>query len=396
MQTFTGKEYIKIDVANNFGLDKEEWDTRIDWFDSNEDKLDSLVHHADEPALFYAGVMAWKDVKAGKPTGYAISLDGTSSGLQILSVLVRCRKSAETCNIVSTGKRMNAYNVVYKAMCEALSENQKAESSDVKQAIMTALYGSSAVPREVFGEGELLDCFYQIMKEKLPGAWELNQDLLALWQPNTLSHDWVMPDNFHVKNKVMGVESHKVLFNNRPYMVNIAVNKPVKEGKAIGANTCHSIDGMIIREAVTRASITPNQKEKLFDALNHGGDSIKRDQDILVKTLWSHYKESGFLSSRILRYLDKHNSGHVDSKVVINMLDSLPKKNFQIMPVHDCFRVHPNYGNDIRQMYNNIFAEITKSNLLSFIASQIAKRPVAAKLGNDFSNDVYNAEYALS
>ena len=79
-QQFTGREYLKIDIANNFGLDKEDWNVRLAWFDENEGRLDTLVKQAEEPALFFAGVEAWKKVCKGEPTGYPISLDATSSG----------------------------------------------------------------------------------------------------------------------------------------------------------------------------------------------------------------------------------------------------------------------------------------------------------------------------
>lgn len=80
MQTFTAKEYLKIDIANSFGLDKTTWDERINWFDQNENNLFDLLASADEPAMFFAGISAWFDVKEGKPSGYPISLDATASG----------------------------------------------------------------------------------------------------------------------------------------------------------------------------------------------------------------------------------------------------------------------------------------------------------------------------
>ena len=81
MQLLTAKEYLKVDIANNYGLDKKTWDERISWFDENEANLLNLVDEAEESALFFAGVNAWKDMKAGKPIGYAVALDATSSGL---------------------------------------------------------------------------------------------------------------------------------------------------------------------------------------------------------------------------------------------------------------------------------------------------------------------------
>lgn len=147
MQTFTAREYLKIDIANNYGLDKEDWDDRIAWFDKNENNLLNLVREAEEPALFYAGVKAWMDVKEGKPIGYPVALDATSSGLQILACLTGDRRAAELCNVVNyrdeSGKvkRRDAYTVIYNKMLNTLGKGARIKRNDCKQAIMTALYG---------------------------------------------------------------------------------------------------------------------------------------------------------------------------------------------------------------------------------------------------------------
>lgn len=80
MKTFTAIEYLKIDIANHFGLDKEDWDVRIAWFDAHENELEMLISKAEVPQLFYAAVQAYYAVIRGEKIGYPIGLDATASG----------------------------------------------------------------------------------------------------------------------------------------------------------------------------------------------------------------------------------------------------------------------------------------------------------------------------
>ena len=105
---------------------------------------------------------------------------------------------------------------------------------------MTAFYSSTAVPKRVFGEGALLDIFYETMESEAPGPWEVTKTMLAIWDNEALVNEWVMPDNFHVKVKVMGQETDYVNFLNKPYEVNYSVNKPIEGGRSLGANMIHS------------------------------------------------------------------------------------------------------------------------------------------------------------
>lgn len=247
-----------------------------------------------------------------------------------------CRKSALTCNVLDSGKREDAYTANYQTMCAKLGDRARIERKDTKRALMTSLYSSVAVPREVFGEGsELLKCFYETVKETMPGAWELNEAMLGTWQKNKLSHDWVLPDNFHVHVKVMNTRVTNVQFMNAPHEVRYAVNEPMEEGRSNGANMVHSIDGMIFREVANRCMMSDFIKSKVIYSLDHNGKSVHREQDKMLMTLWDLYKKSGFLSSRILNYLDSLNMGHVDPEVIKEMLASLPKKPFNVLGVHD-------------------------------------------------------------
>jgi hypothetical protein len=401
MQRFTPLEYIKIDIANSFGLDKLDWNDRIDWFDKNQNSIAELIHQAKEPALFYAGCKAYNAAIAGQPTGYMISLDATSSGLQLLAALTGDRLASQLCNVVSTGKREDAYTKIYQVMLNQLGETAKISRDDCKDAIMTALYSSKAQPKRIFGEGALLDLFYDTMITSAPGAWELNEAMLGLWNSNADSHDWVLPDNFHVQIKVMDSVKESVNFLNQPFDCFYKVNQPIEQGRSLGANTIHSVDGMVVREMTRRCDYDINRVNYLYNLLSEDslpyGQETKSEDDKLVITLWNHYQNSGYLSARIIQHLNADNLSHVNAKDIWLLLESLPEKPFKVISIHDCFRCHPNYGNDLRKQYANQLMLIAKSEMLSYLVSQLVGRSVTVgKLDPHLWQSIQNTDYALS
>jgi hypothetical protein len=77
------------------------------------------------------------------------------------------------------------------------------------------------------------------------------------------------------------------------------------------------------------------------------------------------------LSHWILNFLNLRNMGLVDGEVIRDLVRSLPDQPFQVTSIHDCFRVHPNQGNDLRRQYNRILTEIAAPDTLAFIVSQV-------------------------
>lgn len=405
MQLLTAKEYLKVDIANNYGLDKKTWDERIAWFDENEANLFNLVDEAEDSALFFAGVNAWKDMKAGKPIGYAVALDATSSGLQLLACLTGDRSAAELCNVVNymgeNGKplRRDAYTVIYHKMLDILGEASRIKRSDTKQAVMTAFYGSEAKPKEVFGEGIRLKTFENVMETVASGPWALNKFLLQCGNPDANRYVWVLPDNFHAVIKVMVPEVQTVNFLGKPFDITRMVQGTEEKTRMLSANITHSIDGMVVREMLRRCNFDRDLVEAVRELCDEGPSEYGEIAGNLekVQELWSHYEKSGFLSLSILDYLDPNTIALVDRQVVADMIDTLPKKPFPVMTVHDCFRCHPNYGNDLRRQYNQILSDIAKSDLLGFILSQVLGQEFSAgKLDDSLWQDILETDYALS
>ena len=57
----------------------------------------------------------------------------------------------------------------------------------------------------------------------------------------------------------------------------------------------------------------------------------------------------------------------------------------------------PNYGNDLRRQYNRLLAEVARSDLLSFLVSQIVKRRITvSKIDPDMFGEILETNYALS
>lgn len=79
-QQFTARQYLQMDISAQFGLDKESWESRLDWFNNHEEVLEGMANQAEAPAQYYAAVLAWRNVQKNEPIGYGIALDATASG----------------------------------------------------------------------------------------------------------------------------------------------------------------------------------------------------------------------------------------------------------------------------------------------------------------------------
>lgn len=401
MKTFAAIEYLKIDIANHFGLDKEDWDVRIAWFDAHENELEMLTSKAEVPQLFYAAVQAYYAVIRGEKIGYPIGLDATASGLQLLACLTRDAQTAKLCNVLDVGHRVDAYTELHKHIEDALGGSYKITRAQAKDAIMPAFYASQSRPKEIFGEH--LPVFNAVMFEKAPLSWELNTALIELWDPTATCHEWVLPDNYHVAIKVMTDHKEEVSFMGQPLSVSYQINAPKKKGRSLCANLVHSIDGLVVREITRRAMMNKESLAELRKSIasvsyveSWPNNLMASSNTKLAIKLWNHYERSGYLSSRILEVLSPENVMYFDPKVLLELVDSIPEEQYEVLTVHDCFRVLPKYANTLRKEYAHQLAMITRSNLLEYTLGQILGMNVVLNKGSLDWTEVLNSEYPLS
>ena len=150
------------------------------------------------------------------------------------------------------------------------------------------------------------------------------------------------------------------------------------------------------KDVVARVTnLIENKSYQLFSK-NKGKDIA------MVEKLQSLYKQSGFLSDRILDYLHEGTISLLDKDTIEELKDMLDVINqmgepFEVMTIHDCFRVLPKHVNAIRKAYIYQLYKIakTKGKMLNFLLSQLFNTEVNFGFGKLNPEDVLNSDYAL-
>ena len=134
-QSLTGIQYLQAEIAckHDKTYEKETWDNRLAYFETLDLKTTETYKKASNPIGLRAATNVYLNYSVkDKPTGYMISLDACSSGLQILSRLVSCPKSFDLCGGISN-KCVDSYVTIYDSMNLHGALTRK----EVKNAIMT-------------------------------------------------------------------------------------------------------------------------------------------------------------------------------------------------------------------------------------------------------------------
>jgi hypothetical protein len=410
MKRYSGYEYLCIDIANQYGLDKSVFEDRIAWTQSNIDNLESLADKAETPNLYRAAVMALRRAQKGEPIGYLVGVDSVCSGIQIMSALTGCKAGGEATGLVFNGQRPDAYKSVTDEMNRQLGGTVNISRALAKQATMTAMYGSKKVPKEIFGEGTVeLDAFYQALFTVAPGPYELLGVLINSWNKGALYHQWKMPDGFDVKIKVMVKKSARIQvdeLSKSSFTYEYYDNEGTDKGLSLGANVVHSVDAYICRSMHRRCNYDRVQVEKVFSWIT---------EELVLRTETTELEE--ILNPKVRYYVEQLERSTVVDVTIVGHLDRasvsglstahlkglwsilkgmLQYQPFELVTIHDAFHAHPNHINWVRWQYKEILAELAESELLSDLLSQIqGARGTYTKLSKDLGDDIRDSEYAL-
>lgn len=392
-QRLTPMEFLMAEVVckHDKTMEKATWDDRIHEFQKLDLKDPKTFAEASNPIGLRAAYLAYREADAGLPIGYMINLDASSSGLQLLSLLISCIDSWMLCG-GDLDRCVDAYVEIYNSM-----GLHKLTRKQVKQAIMTAFYGSTRTPEMTFGKD--VELFYYTVSTMAPGAWQLNLDLQEVWNRLRGSvYSWILPDNFHACIETKKAEYQDFTMLGKQLTITKYVDGRPDFHKGLGPNLIHSVDGFIVREMARRCMYDPKRILSILELAQEGkthGTGGKSGP--MVQLLWEQFQRTGFLSTRIFDYLYEDTLGYVDMGHILGLISSLPMKPFQLVTNHDCFRCHPNYGNDLRLQYNRILADINDSKMLQAMVSDVLGKPTKIrKFGQIDRKLILNSNYALS
>jgi len=287
MQQFTGLNYLHIDIANQYGLDKESWNTRIQWTKDHINTLEDEITNASNSILYAKAVRALRDTQAGIPTGFIMGLDATASGYQIMAALTGCITTASNVNIGNNSTRQDLYTNITKQMHGVCGITIDRE--DCKDAMIPVAYGSKRAPARLFGDDTPeLEAFWKIIYMELPGAMWLMETLQSFWNPYALAHSWTLPDKHVALVKVMCPVDKKIEIdelNHTTFTHRAYVNKPDSSGLSLAANIVHSIDGYIVREMIRRTNKKKIELLTIHDCFYSHPNNMQSIREFYVEIL---------------------------------------------------------------------------------------------------------------
>lgn len=266
MSKFNGLEMLCIDIANCYGLDKEDWITRLLWVEEHQDELENISENASEPLLYVKAVKAYRKTMRGEKSGHIMFLDATASGLQVMACLSGCHKTASAVNLVNTGKREDVYLYAVNHMNQRLDPEDHVNRDMIKKPLMTHYYNK--VKQTTLNTYQQ-KAFYDVLSDNFEGAEAVKDIINVIWNSDAKEHVWVLPDHHVAKVPVTQMVDARIDVQElvgHTFTYRFEAVKPSDRSTSLVPNIIHSIDGYVAREMVRMAHRQGFQMAHIHDA----------------------------------------------------------------------------------------------------------------------------------
>jgi DNA-directed RNA polymerase len=133
------EDWLKINLANLFGVDKVSMDERVQWVDDNTYKIKEAMRdpmryidwwgEADKPFCFYAACLDYLDYLSTGCSRIPVAMDGSCNGIQHLSALGRDKRGAQATNLLHSYQPAD----IYQEVADELFPLIQADDSEYRQ-----------------------------------------------------------------------------------------------------------------------------------------------------------------------------------------------------------------------------------------------------------------------
>ena len=304
-----GENAIKIMAANHYGLDKLTWQERIQWFDRN--RL-GMIRHVHDSIRFNIPKEAEKPILLTKALiAYTDAREGKATGYM-------CELDATASGIQIMAALSGCMNTAYEV--NMVEPDERKDLYNRVAELMEAILGYHIDRNKV--KKPVMTHYYN--SKKTPQMYLNEEELIAFYQ--------VLENNFEGAEQVM-----------------TAINNCWDETALYHQWTLP--DGHVARcKTMTH---------------KHGEYYVPEFDTTLDYVYWINEGNSNF------RSLAPNVIHSIDGYVAREMVRRAKALGFQLCHIHDCFMFHPNYFENVTQMYRDILREIAESNLLQDILSEI-------------------------
>lgn len=412
IELFSPKQWLLIDLASMFGLDKKSFEERLTWgrdvlvyIDAAQDLaelkvvLSCYIEEADEPEMFAACAIAIWDACNGKKNGYVLGLDAASSGPQLLSVLGRCLTG-----MVSTGAIGDEVPDLYTTIVGNV-KGFIAARTRVKKATVPHVYASVVVPKKVFTEH--YPAFVKAYADTVPAAEWAKNVLVNSWNPKALFHGWQLPDGGFAHCTVIATKDTKGSLGSYTYTFRHDINAPKEFGakgtKSNAANVTHSYDGYILRELHRRCNYDPIKVNKAIAAITHHLANGSNFCNLKLRNLAMLATRFNTVSVVGVEHIRKHEMSDIPEEYLLKLRASLKEllnyRPFNVRTIHDEFGTLCNHINRMKHYYNRLLVEAYESTWLMDVIQDLtgtSYHHYLPKVDPEISKLIQENKYAIN
>lgn len=385
--TADGVYWLKIHIANVFGMDKLEYADRIKWVDSNREEIltvasaplenKALWVHCDSPFEYVAACKAYKNHIEGELVHLPIQLDATCSGIQFYSGIMLDKEGANAVNVTGN-TRNDIYQMVADKVNKYLSDGDYPHSIEYKDSegkvsiINTTTEAKSLtgrITRNMVKRNTMTVPYSVTIRGMQDQIWDILDEAELSGKIFWKGDKWIV-------NKLMTALNHRAIYE-------------VVKGARLGQEYLKDISNVLDEPALW---YTPLYNFPVFQP----AFKVKKTE---VKTPIG--------SLRLNVFTDEINRRQQSNKIAPNFIHSLDSTllayvvdniGVGIGVIHDCFLIHPNDGYKVQDNYRKGFVAIMECNPLEGIGQQLdpegtVEQPERGTLNLD---DVLKAQYIIS